>query len=338
VHVHRLIDQGNFRCVCTVQDARSCQLYALKQVDCRDEGQAEQCRQEVALHRLLHDDNLMPLLGVKFVQESMPSVLTMTCYVLFPCLSRSLRADISKRRLLEETLESKRRPCTQTETLTLFAGIVSAAKAMHEAGFGNHDIRVENVLLQQKLDGQRQRRDVGTAVLSDFGSAGPVVVPLPSLRDIWHAMEDAGRHTTMAYRAPELFGGGLSHGPLEFLHCDCADVWSLGCLLFAILNGSSPFEMEWRVSLLEKVTADGAVRFVESTHAKTSGPGPFPPCGIAADRRHGEDIKDLMRWMLKKAGRERPSISEVLKKVAILADGKDTTTNSHQTLNPAVDI
>ena len=259
----------------------------------------------------------------------MPSAPTMICYMLFPYLSRSLRADISKRRLLEDILESKRRPYTQTETLTLFAGIVSAVKAMHEAGFSHRDIRVENVLLQQKLDGQRRRRDVGTPVLSDFGSAGPVVVPLPSLRDIWQAMEDAGRYTTMAYRAPELFGGGLSYGPSESLHYDYADVWSLGCLLFAILYGSSPFEMEWRVSLVEEVAADGTVRFVESTHTKMSGPVPFPPCGSAADRRHGADIMDLIRWMLKKAGRERPSISEVLKKVAILADGKDSTTNSH---------
>lgn len=330
VIIHRLIDEGEFRCVYMARDVRTSQLYALKRVDCWDEERLEQCRKEVTTHSLFRHENIMPLLGVKFVhddyQEQQDSASRMICYMRFPYLPHSLADDIISRRLWEDVLESKRRPYSQTEALTLFAGIVSAVNAMHEAGFSHRDIRVENILLQKRQHGQKRKRRhyVGTPVLTDLGSVGPVSVPLTSLSDARLAVDDVERNTTVSYRAPELFAESIfsSHGPSKSIHYDNADIWSLGCLLFAILYGSTPFEIEWGISFVEGAEAEGTARYVGNpTLQKVLEPVPFPPCDSAADRRYKNDLNDLIRWMLKTSEQERPSTNEVLERVGNLLEG-----------------
>ena len=323
VLVHRLIDQGAFSSVYVAQDVRTSQLYALKKIDCRnDQERIEQCQKEAALYRKFHHDNIMPLLDVTFVQEqvsgssSLTSTSTSTtcCYMRFPYLPRSLRDDMTARRLLEDTWETKRRPYSQQEALTLFAGIVSAVHAMHQAGVSHRDIRVENVLLQKT----KQRRGM-TPLLADLGSAGPLTVYLQSQEDLLHTTQDIERNTTASYRAPELWREPLErrnnnhYGSLHFGH---ADIWSLGCLLFAMLYGTSPLELTWRISLVEGAQADGTAVFVgEPTYETVLNDIPFPPCGTAADRRYGEEMKELIRWILNQAPQERPSAKQILDKV-----------------------
>lgn len=326
VIIHRLIDEGEFRCVYMARDVRTSQLYALKRIDCTDKKRLDQCRKEVAIHRLFHHANIMPLLGVKFVhddyKETEATVSRMVCYMRFPYVSRSLADDIVSRRLWEDVLESKRRPYSRNEALTLFAGIVSAVNAMHEAGYSHRDIRVENILLQKNQGQKRKRRHhLGTPVLTDLGSVGPATVAVESLEDARLAMEDIESNTTVSYRAPELFAESIfsaaNNGPSNSIHYDYADMWSLGCLLFAVLYGTTPFEVEWGISFIEGAEAEGAVRYIGSpTLQKVLEPVPFPPCDSAADRRYNNDFNDLIRWILKVSATERPTTNEVLERVS----------------------
>ena len=65
--------------------------------------------------------------------------------------------------------------------------------------------------------------------------------------DALELTERAARHTTMPYRAPELFEGGIGMrpGPNVTLDHGKCDSWSLGCVLFAVMYGTSPFEMDF---------------------------------------------------------------------------------------------
>ena len=292
-------------------------LYALKRITYQDDEQAEACRKEIEVHQTLMElknENLMPLLGAKFdtLRASRDDTLVNVCYMLFPYIPRSLRDEITSRHLLQDVAETKRRPYREPELLQLFQGIVHGVAAMHSIGLSHRDLKPENILLQRR-QGKRHKGDLGVIpILTDFGSVHSSEEPTQSWGDILQSMEEVEQRTTMAYRAPELFGVGLSYGPKESLHYAFSDVWSLGCLLYAIMYGASPFEIAWSVSLMDGQAAEGTVHLVECTRAKIlAAKIPFPPLGGAADRRYSEQVKDLVRLMVRKVARERPTCDEL---------------------------
>eukprot|EP00562_Extubocellulus_spinifer_P009119 CAMPEP_0178499214 /NCGR_PEP_ID=MMETSP0696-20121128/15702_1 /TAXON_ID=265572 /ORGANISM="Extubocellulus spinifer, Strain CCMP396" /LENGTH=450 /DNA_ID=CAMNT_0020127891 /DNA_START=134 /DNA_END=1486 /DNA_ORIENTATION=+ len=321
------------------------QKYALKRINCSDPELVQACREEAGVHRSLDHDNLMPLLGLKFdSSRDVPGVTV--CYMLFPFLDFSLRDDITKRRLLDDNADggssgggsdakaggrggAARKPYKEVEMLQIFGQVVDAVMAMHSAGLAHRDIKLENVLLEADAaagsdgsgggggggsrysDQRRQRRSAGRKhpkpVLMDFGSAGPVTYSLKSRSDVLRLTELAAQHCTMPYRAPELFDGGVRHGLDERPVDGRVDVWSLGCLLFGMMYGSSPFEIEFR--------RDGTVRIVECTHLRVLGPVPTPPLGTEAASRYSRDVSDAVKWMLNQARLERPTIEQVSHRV-----------------------
>jgi serine/threonine kinase 16 len=141
-----------------------------------------------------------------------------------------------------------------------------------------------------------------------------MAVKLSSHADIAKAKDDVERFSTPAYRAPELFRVSSCVSG-QSLHYGTADVWSLGCLLFAMLYGLSPFEMEWRISLVQGAEADGTAVWVGATFDKVLGPIPFPSSGCAAANRYKDKLKGLLEWMLDKAGSKRPSTGDILERV-----------------------
>lgn len=64
------------------------------------------------------------------------------------------------------------------------------------------------------------------AVLTDFGSAGPLTVTISSRQEALRLQEEAQAQCTMPYRAPELYDV-----PSSCIVDERIDVWSLGCLL-----------------------------------------------------------------------------------------------------------
>ena len=79
--------------------------------------------------------------------------------------------------------------------------------------------------------------DGTTPILMDLGSLAPSPVHITSRAQALAVQDAAAEHSTMPYRAPELFdvktGGRVDAA---------VDVWSLGCTLYACLVGRSPFE------------------------------------------------------------------------------------------------
>ncbi|PLN82855.1 MFS general substrate transporter [Aspergillus taichungensis] len=94
--------------------------------------------------------------------------------------------------------------------------------------YSHRDIKPGNVMIDD--DGR-------SPILMDLGSLAPSPIAITS-RSLAIAVQDtAAEHSTMPYRAPELFD--VQTGSVIDTK---VDIWSLGCTLYACLVGKSPFE------------------------------------------------------------------------------------------------
>ena len=175
----------------------------------------------------------MELLGLKFDNYTNgsgtdPHNEYNLCYMLFPYIPNSLRGEITKRNILCDVINSDgRRPFTTKEIVQMFGGLVDALTAMHNANLSHRDVKLENVLLQSIKYGDSIPASGGayTPVLMDFGSAGPIATQLNTRQQVLTVIENAETHTTVSYRPPELFEGGIRQGPREVLQYGKIDVW-----------------------------------------------------------------------------------------------------------------
>ncbi|PXF42357.1 putative serine/threonine-protein kinase [Gracilariopsis chorda] len=90
------------------------------------------------------------------------------------------------------------------------------------------DVKLENLLYDRS---QRCYK------LCDFGSVTTTMIRPQSRAHILQAEEQISSHCTSMYRAPELVDLYSNH----FI-CERADVWALGCVWYAVLFGSLPFD------------------------------------------------------------------------------------------------
>ena len=76
-----------------------------------------------------------------------------------------------------------------------------------------------------------------TPVVMDLGSLSPAPTPFTNRSQALAVQDTAAEHSTMPYRAPELFDVKT-----DTVIDAKVDIWSLGCTLYACLVGKSPFE------------------------------------------------------------------------------------------------
>jgi serine/threonine protein kinase len=103
--------------------------------------------------------------------------------------------------------------------LRITADVAAGLADAHAAGLVHRDLKPANVLLHRQGDGV-------TALLTDFGLAR-------SLDQQLSAASLTGTAGTPSYMAPELHTGGRAGA--------ASDLYSLGCLLWAVLSGAPPY-------------------------------------------------------------------------------------------------
>jgi len=147
--------------------------------------------------------------------------------------------------------------------------------------------------------------DGNEPILMDLGSIAPSPTPITS-RSLALAVQDtAAEHSTMPYRAPELFD--VKTGSVIDTK---VDIWSLGCTLYACLVGKSPFEMrsEETGGSLSLCVLGGDWRFPDESAQGTKAK-PVAEGGIS------ESIKEIVRRCLRVEPAERPDVDELIKMV-----------------------
>lgn len=101
---------------------------------------------------------------------------------------------------------------------------------LHRHGLVHKDVKPENILMSSK-----EPTSSGFVKLADFGSAGPASTSTPTATN--PMLDDIG---TSAYLPPELLESGL---------CTAAcDMWALGCVLYIVLSGAHPFDLDGTAS------------------------------------------------------------------------------------------
>ncbi|KPV73804.1 uncharacterized protein RHOBADRAFT_66670 [Rhodotorula graminis WP1] len=148
--------------------------------------------------------------------------------------------------------------------------------------WAHRDIKPANVMLAD---------DNETPVLMDFGSALPARIPIPDRRVALLQQDLAAEHCSMPFRAPELFDVKTGTTLTE-----AVDIWSLGCTLYAMAYGTSPFETT------QQSEHGGSIAM-----AAMGGRFSFPD-----DGQYSESFRELVKAMIKVNPDDRPDISQVV--------------------------
>ncbi|OAV91744.1 NAK protein kinase [Puccinia triticina 1-1 BBBD Race 1] len=188
-----------------------------------------------------------------------------------------------------------------------------AAKAQRGSGsiepWAHRDLKPANVLIS----------DEDQPILMDFGSAIKARIPIPNRSIALHQQDLAAEHSSMPYRAPELFDVKTGEELTE-----AVDIWSLGCVLYCLAYGHSPFETTDTVEQggsMALAVMNGSWKF---PNTKSSNPNPNGNNNNSHSsktlRIYSDQFQELIKSMLVLDPKARPTIFDVIDSTQALLD------------------
>ncbi|KAI9496663.1 other/NAK protein kinase [Zychaea mexicana] len=331
----KLLGEGGFSFVYLVEDGSGNQ-YAMKKIRCTlGTEDAKVAQREVEVYRLFEHDHIIRMLDTATITDNDGST---TIYIFLPYYKRgNLQDAISRNQLYKrhftenQMLHLFRGVCSAVEFMHDYKGAsgartgyttqnpilddeggdhhhqqqqqtkpllsstsqqeTSSAIETHTPGkegevvpWAHRDIKPGNVLLSD--DGE-------TPILMDFGSACRARIEIDNRQEALKQQDLAAEHCTMPFRAPELFDVKT-----ETTLDEKVDIWSLGCTLYAMAYGQSPFEVNSEQG--------GSVAL-----AVLNGQFKFPTDHEVA-KLYSPEFKDFISWMLTSDPKTRPDIHQVI--------------------------
>ncbi|MER7401920.1 protein kinase [Streptomyces sp. NPDC000070] len=173
----------------------------------------------------------------------------------------------------------RRGPVDAREAARIGLAVLGALRAAHSVGIVHRDVKPANVLL-----GPHQR-----VVLTDFG-----IAHVQGEESLTAGGEFVG---SLEYVAPERMSGRIAGPP--------SDLWSLGVLLYAAVEGASPFRRAAPEATLAAILAG------EPPEPKRAGPlGPLIARLLVQDPDQRPDAEEVAKALEAAAG---PAVAEVPK-------------------------
>ncbi|GIZ43976.1 hypothetical protein CKM354_000718500 [Cercospora kikuchii] len=170
--------------------------------------------------------------------------------------------------------------------------------------YAHRDIKPGNIMIA----------DTGTQpILMDLGSLAPSPTPITSRAMALQVQDQAAEHSTMPYRAPELFDVKT-----DTVIDTKVDIWSMGCTLYACLVGKSPFEArsEETGGSLSLCVLGGDWRFPDEGVAEAKrGKQRVSDVEDAKKKRAdviSDPVKDVVRRCLAVEPADRPDVDELI--------------------------
>ncbi|RBA09324.1 NAK protein kinase [Fusarium proliferatum] len=174
--------------------------------------------------------------------------------------------------------------------------------------YAHRDIKPGNIMIDDSGS---------TPILMDLGSVAPSPIPVTSQSLALQIQDTAAEHSTMPYRAPELFD--VQTGMVIDTK---VDIWSMGCTLYACLVGKSPFEMrsDETGGTLSLCVLGGDWRFPDEGPAGVKRSNSMRPQQGQQQQQApavdiSEPIRDVVRKCLSVEPAERPDIHELIEMV-----------------------
>ncbi|KAL8141865.1 hypothetical protein V2J09_014897 [Rumex salicifolius] len=259
--------------------------YAMKKVLIQNTEQLELVREEIRVSSLFTHRNLLPLLDYAIipVKAGQEQTWKHEAYLLFPVHLDGTLVDNAK------SMKTKKEVFSTSDVLHIFSQLCAGLKHMHslDPPYAHNDVKPGNVLLTYRK-GQSP-----LAILMDFGSARPSQRQIRSRTEALQLQEWASEHCSAPYRAPELWDCP-SHADID----ERTDIWSLGCTLYAIMYGVSPFEYALGES--------GGSLQLAVVNAQVKWPtGPGSP-------KYPEALHQFVTWMLQPQAAVRPRIDDII--------------------------
>ncbi|KAJ6848070.1 putative serine/threonine-protein kinase [Iris pallida] len=258
--------------------------YAMKKVLIQSEEQLALVREEIHVSSLFNHPNLLPLLdhAIIAVKGTKEGSWKHEAYLLFPVHLDGTLLDNSK------VMLTKKEFYPTLTVLQIFRQLCAGLKHMHsfDPPYAHNDVKPGNVLITHR------KGQPPLAILMDFGSSRPARKEIRSRSEALQLQEWAAEHCSAPFRAPELWDCP-SHTDIDAR----TDVWSLGCTLYAIMYGESPFEYVLGES--------GGSLQLAVMNAQIKWPaGPDPP--------YPEPLRQFVHWMVQPQPAVRPYIDDIV--------------------------
>lgn len=270
---------GGFSTVDLVEESSTRERYAVKKIVCHGSKDESQARKEIEYHEALDHPYVIKCIDSQVTGYADP-LLSSTSQVLIvlPYYKKGTLAHELARRHREGN------HMLSGEILHLFIQICEGVAAFHEAKpepLAHRDLKTANILLTED----------NVPVIMDLGSVAVARVKICGSSEAQYLQDEASEKCSMPYRAPELFNVE-SYCMID----ERTDIWSLGCLLYAICYFKSPFDVVYeRGDSVALAVISGNITFPESTP-------------------YNEDMHELILYMLKANPMERPYIYSVMEK------------------------
>uniref|UniRef100_A0A7S3CSJ4 Protein kinase domain-containing protein n=1 Tax=Strombidium rassoulzadegani TaxID=1082188 RepID=A0A7S3CSJ4_9SPIT len=170
---------------------------------------------------------------------------------------------------LHSLLEAKDYNIEEKQVKTLIVQIASAIQYLHSLGIIHRDLKLENVVMSEDSD-----RAVAKVI--DFGLS----------KTIGPKELTSGVLGTVGYAAPEV----LRSKP----YGKSCDVWSLGCIAYALFSGALPFDYQTKEQTIKETIRCNLDFEVPGWEGRSEG------------------AKDFIRFVIVRDEEKRPSIEQVL--------------------------
>ncbi|XP_008804427.1 probable serine/threonine-protein kinase DDB_G0291350 isoform X1 [Phoenix dactylifera] len=257
--------------------------YAMKKVLIQSEDQLQLVREEIHVSSLFNHPNLLPLLDHAIIAVKGPQGgWNHEAYLLFPVHLDGTLLDNAK------VMQAKKEFLSTVTVLQIFQQLCAGLKHMHsfDPPYAHNDVKPGNVLITHR------KGQPPLAILMDFGSARPARKEIRSRSEALQLQEWAAEHCSAPFRAPELWDCP-SYTDID----ERTDIWSLGCTLYAIMYGVSPFEYALGES-------GGSLQLAIINAQIKWPPGPDPP--------YPDALRQFVVWMLQPQPAVRPHIDDII--------------------------
>lgn len=211
----------------------------------------------------------------------------------------AVQANQGRRRKDREDGDIENEPLMEGEVMAAQEGVAEGDMR----SYAHRDIKPGNIMIS----------DTGTQpILMDLGSLAPSPTPITSRALALQVQDQAAEHSTMPYRAPELFD--VKTGTVIDTK---VDIWSLGCTLYACLVGKSPFEArsEETGGSLSLCVLGGDWRFPDEGPAEAKRGKQRVVDAEQNNRKEdsiSDPVKDVVRKCLIVEPTERPDIDQLI--------------------------